>query len=720
MGRLLASLVAELPAADRALLDAYAAALRRAGYRDLRMPSKVARNSSLESSGASTVGNHLWAARRFLRRWGLQGWLQLPVAEQVALLTNPGPTHIAAGIRRFVGWLALTGRQPFPPGLIDALEERAPATIRWAEQARLAWPELTARLASTARRLGYGEAMATRVCHTVARTAAHTGKAPEALTLADVLGVSAALERRQVAQRAGHDQRPPGHRRRLLWPLATGTVLYHAGLIPAPPVAAPRDTPRRAAPGARRNGAQIDFLVERWPALHAAATRYLAQRRTTVRHSTARSEAAALATFLRWLTAHHPDVTELGHLERRVHIEPYLHWVSDEAGPGARPGQEHWSPATRHHHLTCLRRFFRAVRTWEWPDAPRSTLFLPGDVPRAPAPLPKAFDDVEAARMIQVARGATDPLERLIIELLASCGLRVGEARDLTLSDIVTFGGAPGQPAPQSWLRVPLGKLGNDRYVPIGTELQAALDTYLASEHGGPRASRPEPAPSAYLLVNRGRRISEAYCNKVVHRGAARAGVANAHAHRWRHTFATQAINRGMDLATIANLLGHTRLEMTMVYARIANPKLRQEFERVSEQVQAFYAAVAQDPPGPDTPVVLPAGAVGPAMTVARREIEWRRLGNGWCTRRAYLDCRHELVCERCVHFNTDRMFLPVLEAQHADAIRKGQQARADLFAKLVGGLQAAESPGEILPVVSGPQVADFSNPNVNPAMRTP
>ena len=76
-------------------------------------------------------------------------------------------------------------------------------------------------------------------------------------------------------------------------------------------------------------------------------------------------------------------------------------------------------------------------------------------------------------------------------------------------------------------------------------------------------------------------------------------------------------------------------------------------------------------------------------MTVARREIEWRRLGNGWCTRRAYLDCRHELVCERCVHFNTDRMFLPVLEAQQADAIRKGQQARADLFAKLVGALEA-------------------------------
>jgi hypothetical protein len=151
---------------------------------------------------------------------------------------------------------------------------------------------------------------------------------------------------------------------------------------------------------------------------------------------------------------------------------------------------------------------------------------------------------------------------------------------------------------------------------------------------------------------------------------------------------------------------------MTMVYARIASPKLRQEFERVSQQVQAFYTVVAKDPL--DTAIELPAGALGPAMVVARRELEWRRLGNGWCTRRAYLDCRYELVCERCVHFNTDRLFLPILEAQHEDAVHKGQQARVEMFAKLIASLKAAEQQVEPLPVVSGPQVADFSNPKTD------
>jgi hypothetical protein len=170
-----------------------------------------------------------------------------------------------------------------------------------------------------------------------------------------------------------------------------------------------------------------------------------------------------------------------------------------------------------------------------------------------------------------------------------------------------------------------------------------------------------------------------------------------------------------MDLATIATLLGHTTLEMTMLYARIANPTLRREFERVSQQVQAFYAVAAEDDPTPDAPATLPAGALGPAMSVARREPEWRRLGNGWCTRRAYLDCRYELVCERCVHFNTDRLFLPVLEAQHADAARKGQQARIDVLGGLVAALEATDAAEGAPSVVSGPRLADFSKLTVDP-----
>jgi hypothetical protein len=118
-------------------------------------------------------------------------------------------------------------------------------------------------------------------------------------------------------------------------------------------------------------------------------------------------------------------------------------------------------------------------------------------------------------------------------------------------------------------------------------------------------------------------------------------------------------------------------------------------------------APTSCDLPTPDASVVLPAGALGPAMTITRRELEWRRLGNGWCTRRAYLDCRYELVCERCIHFNTDRLFLPVLQAQHSDALRKGQQPRVEVLGKLIATLQDADE-SDVTPV-TGPAVADFS-----------
>jgi hypothetical protein len=66
-------------------------------------------------------------------------------------------------------------------------------------------------------------------------------------------------------------------------------------------------------------------------------------------------------------------------------------------------------------------------------------------------------------------------------------------------------------------------------------------------------------------------------------------------------------------------------------------------------------------------------------------------------------------VCERCVHFNTDELFLPVLELQHEDAVRKGQQARIELFANLIASLHRPSISAGVLPSIPGPQVADFS-----------
>src|SRR5271169_2998728 len=86
-------------------------------------------------------------------------------------------------------------------------------------------------------------------------------------------------------------------------------------------------------------------------------------------------------------------------------------------------------------------------------------------------------------------------------------------------------------------------------------------------------------------------------------------------------TLLSTSFNRGMSLEAIAALLGHRSMRMTMVYARIANRTVANEYFSVSEKVEALY----------DAPRELPAGAEGAEMRKLRSETHRRMLGNGYC-----------------------------------------------------------------------------------------
>jgi hypothetical protein len=168
---------------------------------------------------------------------------------------------------------------------------------------------------------------------------------------------------------------------------------------------------------------------------------------------------------------------------------------------------------------------------------------------------------------------------------------------------------------------------------------------------------------------------------RTVHRIVARvgviAGINDMHPHRLRHTLATQAINRGMRLEAIAALLGHRSLEMTLVYARIADRVVADEYASVCEQIDALYATAA-------TPGALPAEIETAAMTRLRHESHARMLGNGLCTRPAELDCRMETICETCAYFETGPQFVPVLLRQRDHARSHRQADRARLYDHLI------------------------------------
>jgi hypothetical protein len=89
---------------------------------------------------------------------------------------------------------------------------------------------------------------------------------------------------------------------------------------------------------------------------------------------------------------------------------------------------------------------------------------------------------------------------------------------------------------------------------------------------------------------------------------------------------------------------------MTLIYARIANRVVADEYAAVTAKIDALYGQ----------PPTLPADYETTGMARLRREAHARMLGNGLCTRPAELDCRLESACETCAYFRTGTEFLPV------------------------------------------------------------
>jgi integrase len=305
-----------------------------------------------------------------------------------------------------------------------------------------------------------------------------------------------------------------------------------------------------------------------------------------------------------------------------------------------------------------LRTFFERITEWGYDDAPARMLIYTSDFPELDEPLPKFLDDPAAAKFMAALAKDPKPRRRLMVELLARTGMRVGELSGLDDDAMVRIGDT-------YWLRIPVGKLHNDRYVPLLSLLVELIVDYQRTR-GPSRSGR---------LVERddGQPFDRRTIHRYVAAVAKRAGVGHVHPHQLRHTLATQAINRGMSLEAIAALLGHRSMDMTLTYARISDRTVAEEYFKVTEAVEANYRRT-----GP-----LPAGVEGANM--AKLAADHRRLlGNGHCTRPALLDCAFESTCERCGFFETGPQFLTILRRQRNHADARGQNDRVQIFNGLI------------------------------------
>jgi site-specific recombinase XerD len=396
------------------------------------------------------------------------------------------------------------------------------------------------------------------------------------------------------------------------------------------------------------------------PGITTPMRRYLEQIGCVLRPGSVVNTDGALRCFAAFLAEAAPG-TGLAQITRR-HIEDYKPWLA------ARPGQNKPRVTTNTiiHRLGTLRMFFLRIAEWGWDDAPPRVPMFPGDLPRTDHPLPKALDDATAAKLLRAAQADRRMLVRVTVEMLLRTGLRVSEYTGLRADAVVHIGAGP-------WLHVPVGKLRDDRYLPLHPQLVTLIDSYR---------TRHVPDDHPLLLPREnGRALDRHTVTRFINKAGAAAGLPHIHPHQLRHTLATQAINRGMSLEAIAALLGHRSLDMTLRYAKIASRTVADEYFAVTQKVEALYGQPAQ----------LPADAAGPKMTRLRRE-HHRLLGNGWCTRPPQLDCAFETICETCTYFQTTIEFRPTLTAQHDHAAAHGQQGRQELFARLISHIDDTQA----------------------------
>jgi site-specific recombinase XerD len=306
--------------------------------------------------------------------------------------------------------------------------------------------------------------------------------------------------------------------------------------------------PQPGQPAGGQPGAQWAEIEIAAPQAAAVMRRYLRQLGTFLAPRSVDAADGALRQFTRWMLE--AGLTTISDL-RRDDIEDYKAWLASQPGHQGRLSAE-----THRQRLRTIRAFFERIIEWDWPEAPSRNPVLAGDIPKKPEPLPKFLDDRDAAKLMAAARAAADPRDRLVVELLARTGMRAGELADLDADAVVLIGAG-------HWLRIPLGKLRNDRYVPLHPELVVLLTAWTTANLAHIRRCKR-------LITDHRGPLDRHAIGRIVRRVGRAAGVPGVHPHRLRHTLATQAINRGMRLEAIAALLGHRKMEMTLIYA---NPR---------------------------------------------------------------------------------------------------------------------------------------------------
>ncbi len=214
--------------------------------------------------------------------------------------------------------------------------------------------------------------------------------------------------------------------------------------------------------------------------------------------------------------------------------------------------------------LSALRSFFKFLTREGYL---KSNPILIVASPKQEKHLPSFMTEEEVTKLIESALAREEKDERglrdrAILETFYSSGLRISELVGLSVMDFDFISGV---------IKV-MGKGKKERVVPIGEVAIRALRRYLEA--------RKKQSEAVFLNKN-GRRITARGVRGIVEKYIRRAGIKQGvSAHTFRHSFATHLLNRGADLRTVQELLGHANLSTTQIYTHLTTDKLKSVYDK--------------------------------------------------------------------------------------------------------------------------------------------
>ncbi len=217
--------------------------------------------------------------------------------------------------------------------------------------------------------------------------------------------------------------------------------------------------------------------------------------------------------------------------------------------------------------ISCLRSFYRFLFR---EGLVKSNPVLMLSSPKQDKMLPIFLTENEVEKLIETPdKGEVSGLrDRAILETLYSTGMRVSELVSLNNDDVDSLG---------TTVTV-MGKGKKERMLPIGDKAINAINKYRSARSARNKTKREIKA--LFLNKNNGR-LSDRGIRKIMDKhirtASLRSGVSP---HTLRHSFATHLLDRGADLRSVQELLGHANLSTTQIYTHLTTEKLKSVYQK--------------------------------------------------------------------------------------------------------------------------------------------